>query len=80
MYTEYNLNAAKVEPQMAPCIAWRKMASDQIYMTYTLPLRDEIFIVNHILDRNGECHFKSRKEEVEQLIKAVVGIMLIHQV
>ncbi len=52
------------------------MTGDQIYMEYTLPLQDELFTVNQILDRNGECHFKSRKEEVEQLIKAVVGSML----
>ncbi len=52
------------------------MTSDQIYMKYTLPLRDELFTVNQISYRNGECHFKSRKEKVEQLIKAVVGSML----
>ncbi len=45
-------------------------------MKYTLPLQDELFTVKMILDINGECHFKSRKEEVEQLIKAVVGSML----
>ncbi len=37
---------------------------------------DYLFTANQILDRNGGCHFKSRKEEVEQLIKAVVGGML----
>ncbi len=76
VYVECNWNTAKVQPQMAPQIAWQKMTSDQIYMKYTLPLQDELFTVNQILDRNGECHFKSRKEEVEQLIKAVVGSML----
>ncbi len=76
MYVECNWNTAKVEPQMAPRIAWKKMTSDQIYTKYTLLLQDELFTVNQILDRNGECHFKSRKEEVEQLIKAVIGSML----
>ncbi len=71
-----NVNATKVKPQMAPRVAWKKMTSAEIYMKDTLPLQDELFISNQILDRNGECHFKSRKEEIKQFIKAVVDIML----
>ncbi len=61
VYVECKWNAAKVVPQMAQRIAWKKMTSDQIYMKYTLPLQDELFTVNQISYRNGECNFKSSK-------------------
>ncbi len=63
VYVECNWNTAKVVLQMAPRIAQTKMTSDQIYMKYTLPLQDELFTVNQILDRNGECHFKAERKK-----------------
>lgn len=62
------------EESFKPRIAWKKMTTDDIYMKYTCPLQDELYVVNTILDHHT-CYYRDKVEETEEMIKAVIGCM-----